>query len=358
MSRLADKAAKVVLPAPGQTAPRTPPTGSKFSVAAHAIAVVAQQKAEAQLADAQRKLAEFEGASPTKLIDPRLIARSRWANRLEEEFATEEFEKLKAEIAEAGGNVQAIKVRRLKGAEVADGGQAEVLNRLTPPGGSGEAAEGEALNRLTPLYEVVFGHRRHQACLELGLPVLATITDLTDAELFVEMDRENRARKDLSPLEQGLSYKRALDAGLFPSARKLAESVGASNVLVSVAIKLASLPPEIVAAFPSSLDIQYRWAKPLADAYEKDPEGTLVRAREAAKKKATLSAAEVYELLIGAGQGEVEKSPVELKVAGRPIATIKWSRGAIDVKVARGTIDPAKAKAFHEGLEKLLRELS
>jgi hypothetical protein len=49
---------------------------------------------------------------PLKL-DPRSIRPSTWANRHEASFESAEFEELKAEIADAGGNVQPIKVRPL-----------------------------------------------------------------------------------------------------------------------------------------------------------------------------------------------------------------------------------------------------
>jgi ParB family chromosome partitioning protein len=79
-------------------------------------------------------------------------------------------------------------------------------------------------------YEVVFGHRRHRACLELGLPVLAVVDNLGGVELFVQMDRENRSRKNLSAWEQGMMYLRALENGLFPSNRQLAEKVGVDRL--------------------------------------------------------------------------------------------------------------------------------
>ena len=82
---------------------------------------------------------------------------------------------LKSEMESAGGNVQAIKVRPIPGTEPQE-------------------------------YEIVFGHRRHRACLDLGLEVLATIESIDDKELFKEMDRENRQRADLRPYEQGLMY--------------------------------------------------------------------------------------------------------------------------------------------------------
>jgi ParB family chromosome partitioning protein len=110
------------------------------------------------------------------------------------------------------------------------------------------------------------GHRRHQACLELGLPVFAVIEALDDQSLFVEMDRENRQRKDLRPYEIGLMYAKALDDGLFPSAKKLAEAVGIDLSQLGKALSLARLPQDVLGAFQSPLDLQYRWASELVPA--------------------------------------------------------------------------------------------
>ena len=129
------------------------------------------------------------------------------------------------------------------------------------------------------MYEVVFGHRRHQACLELDINVLAMIEDLDEKSLFVEMDHENRQRKDLRPYEQGVMYARALDEGLFPSMRKMAEEVGVEAGTASKAIALARLPAEVLAAFVSPLDLQFRWASDLTQAIQKNPELVLSKAR-------------------------------------------------------------------------------
>ena len=94
---------------------------------------------EVQVQDLQRQLDAYRGSQPARRIDPRQIRPSRWANRQEGHFRTPEFAAFKQELLTAGGNIQPIKVRPV--ADAAD------------------------------TYEVVFGHRRHRACLELGIPV-------------------------------------------------------------------------------------------------------------------------------------------------------------------------------------------
>lgn len=221
----------------------------------------------------RERVAEFDGAEITRRLDPTTIAASKWANREEAHFATDAFAKLKEEIAAAGGNVQPIKVRPI--AERSDTGA-------------------------KPAYEIVYGHRRHRACLELGIPVLALVQQvMEDIDLFVEMERENRNREDLSAWEQGVMYMRALEQGLFPSAKQLGVAIDRDMSNISRAMALAKLPAEVVRAFGSPLNLQFRWATLLKDAHQRDPEGLLATAREIASRNPRPAPAEVFAALTG-----------------------------------------------------------
>lgn len=223
---------------------------------------------EARLNEAVHDLREWDGAKPTRLLDPQLIVPSAYSNRHASSFTGPEFETLKREIADAGVNVQPIKVRAITGAT--------------------EDAR----------YEIVFGHRRHEACRQLGLPVLAMVDNLNDRALFVEMDRENRVRADLSPWEQGVMYARALDKGLFASARQLAAALGVDASNLGKALALARLPTPIVEAFSSPLDIQYRWIPALNAAVQDDLSGITARALLIASTPGARAAKQVIATLL------------------------------------------------------------
>ena len=225
------------------------------------------------------ELEVYRAGHLTRKLDSSSVVHSKWANRHEQSFADKEFLKLKAEIDGAGGNVQAIKVRPLAG------------------------QEGK--------YEVVFGHRRHQACLELGLPVLAMIEDLSEQDLFVQMDRENRDRKDLRPYEQGVMYAKALDQGLFPSAKKMAASLGLDVAGIGRAMTIARLPDVVLNAFQSPLDIQHKWGSEIKDALDKNPEFVLEKATELSKLNPKLDAKSVLAELLNTG-GTLPVSPDSL----------------------------------------------
>ena len=203
-------------------------------------------------------------------------------------------------------------------------------------------------------YEIAFGHRRHRACLELGLPVAALVEVLTDAQLFTEMERENRERQDLSPWEQGVMYKRAIDDGLFPSLRRLATSIGAQVGNVSTAIQLASLPPEVIEAFPSPLSLQFRWGTALKAAIDKSPDDVLAQARELAAMTPKLAAKEVLARLTGVGASTTREAPVQITSKGKVVGLWdKDPKGNVSVQINAGSLSAAKEKRLREFLEKL-----
>jgi ParB family transcriptional regulator, chromosome partitioning protein len=252
------------------------------------------QQVEGEMAALREKLSQYEGSLPTRKLDPQTIRPSRWANRHETAFSNAEFAGLKADIEHAGGNVQPILVRPLKDEE----GQ----------------------------YELVFGHRRHRACLELGIPVLASIwqEELGDAALFAAMDRENRERADLSSYEQGMMYQRALDEQLFPTQRQLAEALGVSHTWVRKALQVAALPSLIVECFRTPLEVGFRHAEQIHAAMDKDRRAVLKRAEKL--RGHDLSASIVVARLLDARPSMERAERLELQANGTRLGTLARSK--------------------------------
>lgn len=272
-----------------------------------------------------------------QLIDPRLIVLTRWADRHPDSFSSQAFVELKQEIESAGGNVQPIKVRPLRGA-------------------APEQPEG-------PRFELVYGSRRTRACLELGLPVRAVVDEnVDDQALYVQMQRENRGRSNLSAWEQGVSYHKALNEGLFPSARRLAEQIGLDHSNVAKALRVAELPQEIVGAFRSPVDIQFRWAVALDKAYQQDPDAVLAAARLLAGRSSKPAAAEVFRSLTEAvsekGKAKAKEASRAFVIADGKKGVIRAGKGgAVTVELPRGVLPPARWAAFETALQKLLSDL-
>jgi ParB family chromosome partitioning protein len=116
-----------------------------------------------------------------------------------------------------------------------------------------------------------------------------------------------------------------------------------------------------VAAFASPLDIQFRWASPLAEAVQKDPEGTLARARAiGAEGQTSLSAASVFVALVAPpGKGMLNGStPAVLEIfkAGKKMATLASdSKGRAVVRFESGALPDARRKALAKSIEEFLK---
>lgn len=275
--------------------------------------------------DLEEKLHTYEEAGVVVLLDPRRIRHSRWKNRHEDSYATPEFAQLRKEIESAGRNVQPIKVRRL-----------------------GEAHE------FRDEYELVYGRRRHRACLELGLPVAAIVQGVSDIDLFLEADRENRQRADLTPWEQGVMYADALAQGLFPSQRRMAEMLGVDQSIVSKAIRLAQLPREVVEAFRSPLEIQFRWGSDIAEALATDRTRVLAVAERLKAEVPRRPARDVYAALAGIEPVSARESALEFTSAGKVVA--EWEKGrsgAATIKVHAGALSADKERKLVEFLTRL-----
>jgi ParB family chromosome partitioning protein len=221
------------------------------------------EKVERELSEAQRRLALHDGALPTRKLAADSIKPSKFANRIERSFEGPSFDAFKQEILSAGGNVQPIKVRRI-GAEN---------------------------------YEIVFGHRRHRACLELGLQVLAMIQeDMSDKDLFEEMSRENEQRKDLSAYELAMHYRRGIDLKLYRNWSEIAAVLGKTKSLMSRYSALAELPDAVVNAFRSPSDIQPKWAEKLRQVIDVDSAAVMSAAKAVAGT--SLPPRAVFEALV------------------------------------------------------------
>lgn len=270
---------------------------------------------EAELGRLREQLGLHEGSLPTRKLVPASISPSRWANRHEATFAGAAFLRLKADIESAGGNVQPIVVR--------------------------------PLDARSSRFEVVFGHRRHRACLELGLPVLATIwtAPASDLEVFTAMDRENRERADLSPWEQGMMYRRALDDGLFPSMRRLAETLGVSHTWVRMALAVAEVPAPVLECFRSPLDLQARHAAEINAALQADRRAVLRRVEKLAHARGRLAAPAVVAALVGKERASVVVAR-EIRVGAKVAGRVSWdARGQAVIRLLPGVLHAANVDA-------------
>jgi excisionase family DNA binding protein len=136
-------------------------------------------------------------------------------------------------------------------------------------------------------YEIVYGHRRHAACLALDAETRRRLSGAgaarcglrgSQAPGAADARRERRARGPV-PYEYGRMYQSWLSAGLFETQGELAAAVGRDDSPVSMYVQIAELPAEVLAAFADPREISLRWAPQLMKALKDDREHVLGRPR-------------------------------------------------------------------------------
>jgi ParB family chromosome partitioning protein len=121
-------------------------------------------------------------------------------------------------------------------------------------------------------YELVTGTRRHWAIAWLNshhfpnIELVAIIEDLDDEAAFRLADIENREREDISDLERGLNYKAAVDAYYDGIQLRMSERLKISKSTLARYIALTEIPPVIISAFNSPMDLHIKHGEKLVPA--------------------------------------------------------------------------------------------
>jgi ParB family chromosome partitioning protein len=152
-------------------------------------------------------------------------------------------------------------------------------------------------------------------------------------------------------------YRRALDEGLYPSLRKLAEAVQVDVSLVSKSLALARLPAAVVEAFASPLEIQFRWAQPLSELLQKDPDTVLERARELKGHGQAMTALAVFNALTGQAPAPgAAAAASHLRRDGRKLATLtRDTRGRASLRFEAGVLPPEREAELLQLVEDFIR---
>lgn len=185
-------------------------------------------------------------------------------------------------------------------------------------------------------FELVAGTRRHFAVTHLqnsdpNVVLVARVMTLTDQEAFRIADSENLKRNDVSAVERGRNYAWARDNLYDGRQRTLAAALGHEESWVSKYLRIAAIPDEVLAAFPSPSDLAVKPAYKLAQALD-DPERRreiISRAKELTKEQAErkgtdpIPASQVLSrLLKGASSKTSEPLAVWPSTSGQPALTL------------------------------------
>ena len=233
------------------------------------------------------RVKSLEEEAPLQKLDPSIIRPSKWANRPRSVvFFTADFQDLKAEIAAAGGNVQPIKVRPVP---MLNGFNSHSWTDFRADLRTPQASRlrlNWAFRFLPPLKR-----RRTSACSNRWSERTA------DAKTCLP---GSRGRCTAGRLMTGCTARCAdwlkAWASTFRWCPKASHWRGCLKTWLQ--------------RFQSPLDIQFRWAAPLTEAMQKDPDGTLARARAIAAARGDLGAAAILSKLIGLPESTTDRPEV------------------------------------------------
>ncbi|EQD56511.1 parB-like partition protein [mine drainage metagenome] len=229
----------------------------------------AETKAEKMAIENQR----LQDGTPNVKVDPARVRASRFADRHPAAFEDADFEDLCERIRYTGGNTQAAKVRPIEGDADHD-------------------------------FEIASGHRRHAACLKLGLPFKTIIQPFTDEELVREMVEENIGRSDLTPFERGMHFAKLIQEGRFSSGRELAAKLTLAPSSVRRLLRYGEIDAKVIAAFHDPREIRTQWVEPMIKAYELDPVRIERECQAIASEEPHPRASDVFQRLTGGAKSK------------------------------------------------------
>ena len=211
-------------------------------------------------------------------------------------------------------------------------------------------------------YELVEGHRRHEAIRQLnreipgGFPILARLDAkaVEAKDLVLKMYRENADREDLSAYETGTMFAQWLAAGICKTQRELAGLVGLKENTVSQYLAIAQLPADTCAAFGDVRTISVRWATALAAAHKEHPAETLAQARKLARRTPRPEAQTIYEALATVGTSRRAKRRGEkvsdtVKVNDKVLFKIALKDGRFTINPRQ--VEPEQLHRFYDDLK-------
>ncbi|MCP1845844.1 ParB family chromosome partitioning protein [Bradyrhizobium sp. USDA 4524] len=283
-------------PSPRADTPIQPPARVGAGV------IGATQRSLAELRGDRDRLQALVDAGGGSELDPSLIDPSPFPDRLPDDSQVD-FEALKKLIAEEGQKVP-IQVRRHP---TADG-----------------------------RYQVVYGHRRWRAALDLGIKVKATVVALSDSELVVAQGIENAARQDLSWIERALFTWRMDQAGIKPRDIRAALSIDDPE-LARLRAVCRAVPIEVIEAIGRAPKAgRPRWVA-FAAAIGEDP-AALGRVRKtlSADKVSGLTSDDRFKLVLAALKQPAARSRSELELrslGGEVLGKATFAKGDIKLMV-------------------------
>jgi ParB family chromosome partitioning protein len=192
-------------------------------------------------------------------------------------------------------------------------------------------------------YEIMYGHRRHAACLLLnaeipgGFKIKAIVDPKGNDEDHVLQAwyGENADREDVTAFEYAQRYKEWLDSRPGLKQSDLASKLGLTPSGVTQYLNILDLPEAIFAAYGSKHEIRFRHISLLTKALTEDRQHVLALAKQLAGQNPRLSAADTLRVLTRPRASTEAASRTKLTVErkGRVAATFFDRNGKVSMKL-------------------------
>lgn len=190
-------------------------------------------------------------------------------------------------------------------------------------------------------YEIVYGQRRHLACLETGFDLFVEVADLTDEEADIQAHMENEGREELDVFSLGRYYQKKLNeerqSNPQISERGFAEKKGESKTVMNNYLRLAKLDIGIQ-DLPTKKDVlwsarQGLKAISLTDKLDVDELSTFIETQQNQIKTPALCIKALESYVTTLGKLEVKADTVDSISVGGGIVTVKRkSNGSIAIQ--------------------------
>ena len=169
-------------------------------------------------------------------------------------------------------------------------------------------------------YEIIAGERRYKASTMAGLTTIpALITNFNDKESAEVALIENVQRKDLTPIEEAISYKKILDMG-YLTQEKLADKLGKKQSTVANKLRLLNLDEEVQEALLED-KISERHARSLLKLENPDDQRTILNRIIDERLTVRKTDEEINNMLNGTYKGVVNSNVIENEHHQEPVKT-------------------------------------
>ncbi len=260
-------------------------------------------------------------------------------------------------------------------AELTEENCRDLIDALLSEGGQRIPAVVRRTNDEAQPYEIIAGSRRHFAISWLrannypDFEYVVQIEDIQDEQAFRLSDVENRARKDVSAWERGISYQRALTTYYNGNIQEMADRLRMSSRNLRYLLDIARLPRAILNAFAAPTELTVTNSDLLIKRFKEgasSQDALLDEAAEISKLQHELRAAgkpaippiDVIKRLVSvrAGRGQSDKRARQDNIVSNPDGRtlLTWSpprgRGALAISIPNDkAIEPDELKrAFAE----------